>query len=57
MPVEYAQQVADQLVEAGVRAIWNYTPFRIRTASDVVIQNTSIYAHLAVMYNRILSEK
>ncbi len=57
VPVEYAQQVADQLVEAGVRAIWNYTPFRIRTASDVVIQNTSIYAHLAVMYNRILSEK
>lgn len=57
VPVENAQQVANLLVEAGVSAIWNYTPFRIRTDSGVVIQNTSIYAHLAVMYNRILSGK
>lgn len=57
VPVENAQHVANLLVEAGVSAIWNYTPFRIRTESNVVIQNTSIYAHLAVMYNRILSGK
>lgn len=57
VPVENAQQVANMLVDAGVSAIWNYTPFRIRTDSDVVIQNTSIYAHLAVMYNRILFGK
>ncbi len=53
VPVEHAQGVADRLVEAGVKAIWNFTPIRICTPEDVVISNTSIYAHLAVMYNRM----
>lgn len=53
VPVEVAQEVADLLVAAGVKALWNFTPVRIRTASDIVISNTSIYAHLAVMYNRL----
>lgn len=53
VPVDCAQDAADQLVEAGVRALWNFTPMRINTAPGIVIQNTSIYAHLAVMYNRL----
>lgn len=53
VPVEVAQQVADQAVDAGIKALWNFTPFRILTAPGIVIQNTSIYAHLAVMYNRL----
>ncbi len=53
VPVEHAQSVADRLVEAGVKAIWNFTPIRICAPGDVVISNTSIYAHLAVMYNRM----
>lgn len=55
VPVEYAQAIADRLVEAGVKAIWNFTPIRISTPEKVVISNTSIYAHLAVMYNRMKS--
>ena len=53
VPVEHAQESADLLSECGVKAIWNFTPFRIKVDEDMVIQNTSIYAHLAVMYNRI----
>ncbi len=53
VPVEYAQDAADRLIEAGVRAIWNFTPYRICAPEGVVISNTSIYAHLAVMYNRM----
>lgn len=53
VPVENAQQVADSLIEAGVKALWNFTPYRIRTESGIVVTNTSIYAHLALMYNRI----
>ena len=53
VPVEKAQEVADSLVEAGVKALWNYTPYRIRVADNIVVQNTSLYAHLAVMYNRL----
>ena len=53
VPVETAQHVADMAVATGIRALWNFTPYRISTSPGVVIQNTSIYAHLAVMYNRL----
>lgn len=53
VPFEQAQAVADSMVAAGVKALWNFTPRRIRVASGIVVANTSIYAHLAVMYNRL----
>ena len=53
VPVEVAQEVADSLAAAGVKAIWNFTPSRIRVPEGIVISNTSIYSHLAVMYNRL----
>ncbi|MDE6301529.1 MAG: redox-sensing transcriptional repressor Rex [Muribaculaceae bacterium] len=53
VPVEHAQEVADSLVAAGVRALWNFTPRRITVPAGVVVANTSIYSHLAVMYNRL----
>lgn len=55
VPVEYAQDAADSIVEAGLKAIWNFTPYRIQVPDEIVVANTSIYAHLAVMYNRMLS--
>ncbi|MCM1109777.1 MAG: redox-sensing transcriptional repressor Rex [Clostridium sp.] len=53
VPVDQAQEVADLLVASGIKALWNFTPFRIRTSAGIVVTNTSIYAHLAVMYNRL----
>jgi redox-sensing transcriptional repressor len=55
VPVEEAQRVTDCILGEGIRALWNFTPFRIRVPEGVVVQNTSIYAHLAVMYNRLSS--
>jgi redox-sensing transcriptional repressor len=56
VPVEYAQDAADAIIAAGMKAIWNFTPYRIQAPEEMVITNTSIYAHLAVMYNRMLSK-
>jgi redox-sensing transcriptional repressor len=53
VPVDKAQAVADEIIDKGIKAIWNFTPFRIRVPKGVVIQNTSMYAHLAVMFNRM----
>lgn len=53
VPPDHAQEAADRLINAGIRAIWNFTPFRISAPEGIVIANTSIYAHLAVMYNRM----
>jgi len=53
VPIDKAQLVSDTIVEGGIQAIWNFTPFRIRVPENIVVQNTSIYAHLAVMFNRL----
>lgn len=53
VPPENAQEIADFLILNGIRAIWNFTPFRIRVPEHIVLQNTSLYAHLAVMFNRL----
>ena len=53
VPIEIAQQITDRMVQGGLRAIWNFTPFRIRVPEEIVVQNTSLYAHLALMFNRL----
>ena len=53
VPPDNAQQTADFAIQNGIRAIWNFTPFRIRVPEHIVLQNTSLYAHLAVMFNRL----
>lgn len=53
VPPGAAQEVSDYMIRGGVKAIWNFTPFRIRVPEGIVLQNTSLYAHLAVMFNRL----
>ena len=53
VPPDNAQETADFVIQNGIRAIWNFTPFRIRVPEHIVLQNTSLYAHLAVMFNRL----
>ena len=53
VPIEISQEIADYMVKGGIPAIWNFTPFRIRVPENIVVQNTSLYAHLAVMFNRL----
>lgn len=53
VPINIAQKVTDQMINGGIKAVWNFTPFRIRVPEHIVVQNTSLYAHLAVMFNRL----
>lgn len=53
VPIEIAQQITDKMIDGGIKAVWNFTPFRIRVPENIVVQNTSLYAHLAVMFNRL----
>lgn len=53
VPVDRAQAVSELMIEGGIQAIWNFTPYRIRVPENIIVQNTSIYAHLAVMFNRL----
>lgn len=53
VPIDNAQEVADKMVVWGVKAIWNFTPLRIRVPENIAVQNTSLYAHLSLMFNRL----
>ena len=53
VPINIAQEITDKMVDGGIKAVWNFTPFRIRVPENIVVQNTALYAHLAVMFNRL----
>ncbi len=57
VPIKQAQKTTDMLAEIGIGAIWNFTPVRIQVPEDIVVQNTSMYAHLALMFSRLSSKE
>jgi redox-sensing transcriptional repressor len=46
-PAGAAQQVAELMVEGGIRAIWNFAPVHLRVPSSVILQNEDLYHSLA----------
>ncbi len=56
VPADCAQDTADMAIGEGIRSIWNFTPYRVKVAEGIVMSNTSIYAHLALIYNRLNAE-
>lgn len=49
VPAEQAQEVANLLVKAGIKAILNYAPIYINLPSDVRVQHTDPATHLQRM--------
>ncbi|MFH1691654.1 MAG: redox-sensing transcriptional repressor Rex [Candidatus Omnitrophota bacterium] len=48
-PGEVAQELADLMVNAGIRAIWNFAPTKISASSEVIIQHENLASSLAVL--------
>ncbi len=46
-PAEVAQTVADRMVEAGIQAIWNFAPVRLRVPERIFVHNEDLYSSLA----------
>ncbi|WP_420236675.1 redox-sensing transcriptional repressor Rex [Telmatobacter bradus] len=46
-PAEAAQEVADLMVDAGILAIWNFSPGRLRVPDHIFVHNEDLYASLA----------
>ncbi|NLV39768.1 MAG: redox-sensing transcriptional repressor Rex [Candidatus Hydrogenedentes bacterium] len=53
VPAPAAQEVADLMVQGGIRAIWNFAPTRIEAPDDVIVQNEDLYATLGVLLQRL----
>ncbi|WP_227006005.1 redox-sensing transcriptional repressor Rex [Marinifilum sp. N1E240] len=57
VPAENAQTVADLMVAWGIKAIWNFTPARIKVPEDIIVQNTTLYSNLAIIFNKLHNER
>ena len=61
VPKEFAQSVADELVEGGVRAIWNFAPAHLQLSEKIAVKNEDMAASLAILSKRLaeilISEK
>ncbi len=56
-PPAWAQQVADQLVEAGIQGILNFVPARIFVPDNIFLEYVDFFHHLyALSFNITASE-
>jgi len=53
VPEAAAQEAADTMVLAGMRAIWNYTPVKLRVPDNVVVEDVKLAASLAALSSRL----
>ncbi|HUA62465.1 MAG TPA: redox-sensing transcriptional repressor Rex [Verrucomicrobiae bacterium] len=52
-PPEAAQNVANLMLECGIRAIWNFAPVHLRLPEFVILQNEDLYHSLAFLSFRL----
>ena len=49
VPAAHAQQVADMMIECGIKAIWNFAPLHLDAPDNILIQNQNMATNLAVL--------
>jgi redox-sensing transcriptional repressor len=52
-PNQAAQDVAEDLVNCGIKAIWNFTSANLDLPEEIIVQNTSMSAYAAVLLRRL----
>lgn len=48
-----AQEVCNLLVEAGIKAIWNFAPVNLNVPEDVIIKNEDLSASLMILSKKL----
>ena len=49
VPVAHAQSVCDQLIECGIKAVWNFAPTHLEVPANILVQNENMATSLAVL--------
>lgn len=49
VPQAHAQQVCDQLISCGIKAIWNFAPVHLDVPSNILVQSENMATSLAVL--------
>jgi redox-sensing transcriptional repressor len=53
VPKEAAQEVADRMVRAGIKAIWNFAPVDLKVPKEVILVNEHLADRLMVISFRL----
>lgn len=53
VPGQVAQACADQMVQAGIRAIWNLTAVNLVVPAGVIVESVDLFASLATLGGRL----
>jgi redox-sensing transcriptional repressor len=48
-PVDCAQDIADKMVEGGIKAIWNFAPIHLKVPEGIIVEHTHLTQSLAVL--------
>ena len=52
-PASASQEVAELLVDAGIKGIWNFAPINLKVNDDVVVENVNLASSLAVLSHKL----
>jgi redox-sensing transcriptional repressor len=53
-PAEGAQEVADLMIQGGIRAIWNFAPVSLKVPEGVIVENVQLSSSLAVLSSKLM---
>ncbi|MEW6075094.1 MAG: redox-sensing transcriptional repressor Rex [Candidatus Omnitrophota bacterium] len=57
VPVEFAQEVAEELVDCGIKAILNFAPVNLVPARDVFVSNADMASELESLVYKLKQKK
>jgi redox-sensing transcriptional repressor len=49
VPAECAQKVCDQLIDCGIKAIWNFAPIHLEVPANILVQYENMATSLALL--------
>lgn len=53
VPGSEAQELSDLMTRAGVKAIWNFSPVKIKAPEDVIVQHENLASSLVVLSKKL----
>jgi len=57
VPASSAQEIAELMVEGGIRAIWNFAPIHLKLPDRVWVENEDLAARLATLSYHITQQR
>ena len=57
VPAPHAQEVANLMIECGIKAIWNFAPVRLRVPENVVVRSENLAVSLTALRVQMKNKK